>query len=371
MVRIGFLYHGDPTDVKYWSGTVAGLHKTISASEMIEVRDIIVPPHRLSSVIHKLVRLFSLKKNSLSFLDSLLVSAQVNKKIAESGCEIIFAPAGSKLIYAGRKALKEKKLIYLSDSTYHRMLGYYYDHSLHDQRIGNTWERTSYALADQIIFPAKWSYDDAVAFYKTPESKLNIFKLGANMDDCGYKLVKKDQKSYKLLLVGVDYVRKGVDVAIDAVRLLNESSDGIRYELSVVGLDKPEIDLPDYVKFLGRLRKNNKEELKKLIDCYAEHDIFIMPTKAECAGIVFAEAAMFGIPSFTYATGGTVDYVEDGVTGRCLRPECSAKDFCEAIAESIASGKIESYSAQARKKYENELNWNCFRAELEALVNRL
>ncbi len=371
MVRIGFLYHGDPTDVKYWSGTVARLHRTISDSEKIEVRNIVVPPHKLSSVIHKLVRLFSFKKNTLSFLESSLISAQANKKIAESDCDIIFAPACSKLIYAGRKALKSKKLIYLSDSTYHRMLGYYYDHSLHDQRIGNTWERTAHALADQIIFPARWSYEDAVAYYKTPESKLNIFKLGANMDDCGYKLIKKDQNSYKLLLVGVDYVRKGVDIAIETVRLLNEASDGISYQLSVVGLDKPEIDIPDYVTFLGRLRKNNEEELKKLINCYSEHDIFIMPTKAECAGIVFAEAAMFGIPSFTYATGGTVDYVEDGVTGRCLKPECGAKDFCKAIAESIASGKIESFSAQARKKYESELNWNRWRADFEALVNRL
>ncbi len=371
MVKIGFLYHGNPTDVKYWSGTVSALHKAISSSDKVEVRDIVVTPHKLSSLVRKLVRVTSLKKNNLSFVLSSLDAAKANRMIKESGCDVLFAPACSKLIYSGRKALKGKKLIYLSDATYHRMQGYYYTHSSHDQKIGNAWESNAQTLASKIIYPAKWSYDDAIEYYNVPEEKLNVFKLGANMDDYGYKTVKSGLKTYKLLLVGVDYVRKGVDVAIEAVKLLNETSEGVKYELSVVGLNKPDFDIPEYVTFYGRLRKNNKEELKRLVDCYAGHDIFIMPTKAECAGIVFAEAAMFGLPSFTYATGGTPDYVEDGVTGRCLDIKSGPKEFCEAIKQAVESGRIEDFSIAARKKYENELNWNSWREKFDVLIDDL
>jgi glycosyltransferase involved in cell wall biosynthesis len=129
--------------------------------------------------------------------------------------------------------------------------------------------------------------------------------------------------------------------------------------------------VPDYVTFYGKLRKNKDDELKKLIECYASHDIFIMPTKAECAGIVFAEAAMFGLPSFTYATGGTTDYVEDGVTGKCLNPESGPADYSQEIIQAIQSGSIEAYSVNARKKYENELNWDKWLEHFEALINRL
>ena len=96
----------------------------------------------------------------------------------------------------------------------------------------------------------------------------------------------------------MDYERKGVDVAIETVKLLNETSPSVRFELSIVGLNKPNKNIPEYVSFVGRLDKNNKEEYKRLVDCYLNHDIFILPTQSECTGISFAEASLFGIPCF-------------------------------------------------------------------------
>ena len=367
-MKIGFLYTGEPTDMKFWSGTVSRLYSTISESQKLEVKKIIVTPSRLSPIVYKLIRLFSLKKNELSYFFNYIDSDKANRIIRKSDCDIIFAPACSKLIYSGRKSLRNKKLIYLSDTTYHNLQGYYFNHSLHDQRIGNKWEKTALELASAIIFPSVWSCDDAINYYHTPRERISLIRFGANMDDYGSKVVKAGQSKYKLLLVGVDYVRKGVDIAIETVKLLNKPGSAITFELSVVGLDRPETDIPDYVKFYGRLKKNNSEELKKLIDLYSSHDIFIMPTKAECAGIVFAEAAMFGLPSFTYATGGTPDYVEDGVTGRCLSPTCGAEEFCEAIELAVANGKIEEFSKEARRKYENELNWKFWREKFERVI---
>ena len=311
--KIGFLYMGNPTDTKYWSGTVSNLHKIISKSDKVELVDIVVKPHRLSAKLYKAVRVLSLKKNEISFLSAFLNSRAADRMIEESNCEYIFAPACSKLIYSGRKALKNKKLIYLSDATYHNMIGYYFFHSKHDQRIADMWESTSHKLASAIIFPAEWSFDDAMNYYHTPKEKIKLLKFGANIEDVGSKVIKPGKDKYKLLLIGVDYVRKGVDVAIETVKRLNESSSTVKYELTIVGLNKPDIDIPDYVTFLGKLRKDREDELKRLIDCYKSHDIFILPTKAECSAIVFSEASMFGLPVFTYATGGTTDYVKDGV----------------------------------------------------------
>ncbi|SFC62077.1 glycosyltransferase family 4 protein [Butyrivibrio sp. YAB3001] len=368
--KIGFLYYGEPADTNYWSGTISQLYNTLSKSDVLDVEKIIVSPNRLNGLVYKMLRVISFRTNQLSFLMSALDSKKANQLIKDSDCEWIFAPACSNLIYAGRKALKNKKLIYMSDATYHKMLGYYYNHSEHDQRVGNAWEQTAHNLATSIIIPAKWSYQDAIDYYKTPKEKLNIIKFGANMSDCGYKLTEAGKECYKLLLVGVDYVRKGVDLAIETVKLLNESS-AIKYELSIVGLAKPKnLDLPNYVSFYGKLRKDDKEELKKLIECYSSHDIFILPTKAECAGIVFTEASMFGLPVFTYDTGGITDYVEDGITGKCLDAGCGAKDFCNVIKDSIENGSIEQYSLNARKKYEKELNWDFWLKQFEKIIKR-
>ncbi len=370
-IKIGFLYSGNPTDTKYWSGTVSNLHKIISKSDKVNLVDIVVKPHWLSSFLYKAVRVFSLKKNELTSLSALLNSRAANRKIDEAECDLIFAPACSKLIYSGRKALKNKKLIYLSDATYHNMVGYYFMHSQHDQKIANMWESTSHSLASAIIFPAEWSFEDAMNYYHTPKEKIKLLKFGANIEDAGSKVVKPGKDKYKLLLIGVDYVRKGVDVAINTVKFLNESSTSVKYELTIVGLNKPDIEIPDYVNFVGKLRKDRDDELNKLIDCYASHDIFILPTKAECSAIVFSEASMFGLPVFTYATGGTTDYVKDGVSGRCLDPSCGARDFAKAITSAIENGDVEKFSIGARQKYEEELNWNTWLRKFESIVQEL
>lgn len=366
-IKIGFLYFGDPSDVKYWSGTVSSLFTAIQQSSKFEVQKIIVTPNRFSSLAYKIVRIFSLKKNELSFIYNLLDMKKANKAIKESQCDVIFAPACSKLLYSGKRSLKGKRLFYMSDATYHKMLGYYYNHSKHDQTIGNKWEQNVHNMAEKIIIPSYWAFNDAVDFYNTPSDKICVLKFGANLSDTSHKVVKNRKSSYKLLLVGVDWKRKGIDIAIDCVNRLNQQSQSIKYELSIIGVKKPEDKYPEYIHFYGRLDKNNPEEKKRLIDAYMEHDIFIMPTKAECAGIVFAEAAMFGLPVFTYATGGTVDYVEDRVTGRCLDINCNADDFKNAIMECIENDLIQDYSINAREKYEKELNWGVWQKNFEEL----
>lgn len=96
-----------------------------------------------------------------------------------------------------------------------------------------------------------------------------------------------------------------------------------------------------------------------------------MPTKAECAGIVFSEAAAYGMPSITHKTGGVESYVEDGVTGRCLPLGSTGKDFANAIMDIVENGRLEEYSNAARKKYEQELNWNSWLASFDRILEDL
>lgn len=366
--KLGFLFYGNPNDAKHWSGTIARMYNTLQGSDDFDVEVINVPQGYFEKWIYKATRILSFKKNELSFLMNYVNSFVCNKMIKNSSCDVIFAPAGSKIIYSGKSELKNKKIIYMSDATYHIMLGYYYNHSLHDQKIGNTWEKNAHVIAKDIILASNWAYKDAVSYYKTEEEKVHVLKFGANMNDVGCKVVKASQKQYNLLLVGVDWKRKGIDVAIETVKLLNEAGNN-KYTLTIVGVDKPETNYPDYIRFIGRLNKNDEREYLQLEQTYKEADIFILPTKAECAGIVFAEAAMFGLPSFTYSTGGVNDYVEDSVTGRCLNISEGAIEFKNAIEEAILSGNIENYSINARRKYEKELNWGVWLRNFESIYN--
>lgn len=68
---------------------------------------------------------------------------------------------------------------------------------------------------------------------------------------------------------------------------------------------------------------------------------------------------------------GVEDYVEDGVTGRCLPLGSTGKDFANTIMEIIENGCLEEYSKAARKKYERELNWNSWLASFDHILKDL
>ena len=135
------------------------------------------------------------------------------------------------------------------------------------------------------------------------------------------------------------------------------------------GIDKPiNYKTTNAISFVGRLNKDDPDQLKQIILHYQESDIFLLPTKAECAGIVFSEAAMYGLPVFTHDTGGTMSYVENGKTGKGLKMGSTAEDFANAIMEMLNNGKYKEWSHNAREKYEKELNWNVWLKKCEKII---
>ena len=59
------------------------------------------------------------------------------------------------------------------------------------------------------------------------------------------------------------------------------------------------------------------EELRRF---YSEADIFVLPSRYEPFGIVFAEAMSFGLPIVATRVGGIPELVEDGENGFLVTP---------------------------------------------------
>ncbi len=167
---------------------------------------------------------------------------------------------------------------------------------------------------------------------------------------------RRGKDSLELLFVGVDWARKGGAIAVETARLLNLA--GIRTTLRVAGA-RPEGDYPEFVEFLGFINKNTSDGLRKLDELFRRADFFILPTLAEAAGIVFAEASSFGLPILTYATGGATDCVRNGVAGFCLPPGAPPSEFARTIARIHADpAEYLNLSFGASLEYEILLNWD-------------
>lgn len=90
-----------------------------------------------------------------------------------------------------------------------------------------------------------------------------------------------------------------------------------------------------HLRFLGKV---SNEELDIL---YAVADVHVFPVQAipddpEGFGMVALEAAAAGLPTVAYATGGVVDAVSDGVSGRLVKSGDAAA-MAEAILETVHS----------------------------------
>ena len=99
------------------------------------------------------------------------------------------------------------------------------------------------------------------------------------------------QRGCNLLFLGVDWIRKGGPLAIEAAKILN--GRGVPTTLTVVGCQPP-VEVPDFVRVLGFISKSTAEGRGRIKELLQESDFLILPSEAEAAGVVFCEASAFG-----------------------------------------------------------------------------
>ena len=148
-----------------------------------------------------------------------------------------------------------------------------------------------------------------------------------------------------ILFVGLMREEKGVDVLIEAARLLRDR--GLRFRLEFVG----EFMSDDYRRKV--LREIEDQQLSDHVYCFGRKvadekwghlrraDIFCFPSyyPAESFGNVLVEAMMFELPVVSTRWRGIPDIVEDGVTG-FLTPVKDAVEVADRIARLLQDEQL-------------------------------
>ena len=134
---------------------------------------------------------------------------------------------------------------------------------------------------------------------------------------------KKEFETEKTLKVGVmsRFVsRKKIDWVIDAVHELKENGHDV--ELDILGFGKQK----NYLQRLSLLSSAKVNFIDEQVDeeynFYENIDIFVMPSKSkyfgvefEGLGLVYLEAASYGIPTLVGASGGSPETIIPGQSG--------------------------------------------------------
>jgi glycosyltransferase involved in cell wall biosynthesis len=361
-MKVGFAGRWSPLDKKAWSGTYFHSYQAIKKHYSVEIFCYEWPWHiREYLLLHKQFQKLVNKRAAVEFLKAYAVyfSRQLEKELIIKKVDLLFVPGAPQLIAYCRTTIP---IVYMTDATFYQLQGYYplfKNIAAYNINQGVEMDKLAFKKAAHCILNSDWAKQSAIDNYKMKEDKISVLPLGANMEwiPSAHELEKQNNNTCHLLFLGVEWERKGGQIALDTFLVLQQR--GIAVQLTIVGCVPPVAISDKNITVIPFINKDHKEEAAQLYKIIAKSHFLLLPVRAECAGVVFCEASAFGVPSITSNTGGVSTYVQDGVNGFTLPADAGATEYAAKIQE-LFSNK-EAYtklSKSSRKYYEEKLNWD-------------
>jgi glycosyltransferase involved in cell wall biosynthesis len=372
-LKVGFASIQDAASRTSWSGTPFNILQALHSNPYVEV-EMISPlktdlrwrylPLKLLCVLSKRRYDWQREKGSLRYF-----AAQIEEVVRRRKVDVIFATSSIPVTDVDPAI----PVVFWTDAVFHTLEGYYPGNwAPRTSRICRAQEERALRRAAFSCYSSRWAAEMAEQF--TSAERVKVLPFGPNLhiehgkDDVLAWIHERRRRRVNgcnLLFVGMEWSRKGGPVAVEAARQLNEA--GIPCTLRVVGPMPPQ-PLPPFVEAVGFLDKNRPADYERLVNLYRDTDIFILPSRAECFGIVIAEAAAYGIPALVADTGGLAETVNDGVTGFRVPPDDDGTLFAAKATAILAD--YETFACGSYADFKNRLNWDKSTGMLVELLKR-
>jgi glycosyltransferase involved in cell wall biosynthesis len=258
-------------------------------------------------------------------------------------------------------------------ATYGLLLDYYPSYSnLLQRSIDEIQALQALALkkASAVIYSSTWGARSAIEGYGADPKKIHVVPMGANLDEVPPRevaLARKPSGHCRLLFLGVEWERKGGDIAFETLLKLEEL--GIAAELIVCGCTPPQGFAHERMRVIPFLDKNDKRQYRELEQLFMESDFLFVPTRADAYGLVFCEANAFGLPVIATSTGGVPEAVRNGENGFLLPYDARGEAYAEVIAAVHRdSDRYAELVRASRTAFETRLNWDAWGVTVKPIL---
>ncbi len=372
-LRIAYLTSNDPNDRRSWSGTHYYMARAVEkhCGDVTYIGPIKIPSMFVRKILRKAIHKVTGKTYLYTHTISLArrVSHIAEERMRGQSFDAIVAPAG-----AGQIAYLNTRIpiIYISDTTFSLIVDYYPEFSNlfpFCRREGEQIEKSAIAKASLAIFSSSWAAKSACRDYLAEPGRVHVLPFGANLDE---RPVQGDADHFdtsvcRLLFLGVEWQRKGGDIAFETLVRLEQL--GVPAELTVVGCVPPSNICHPKLKVIPFLNKNDDVGRHRLSDLLRSATFLLLPTRADCTPIVMCEALAFGLPVVSTDTGGISELIQDAKNGILLPLEARGDRYGDAIANLLSE---EHVYAQMRRDcldtFRTRLNWDTWGESLHRLI---
>lgn len=372
--KILFLSEADPLDKRAWSGTLYHMHTQLS--KYFEVTNAGPIPF-LSGFWAFAFKFYASFNNRIfhKFYDtghSKLVGRLNLQKIKSKvfgDYDFIYAPIASREI-SQVKNLKTP-VLYASDITFDLIKEKYGFDILFDfsKKEGDEVEQMAIANATLCLYCSDWAAQSAIKTYGASTDKVFVVPLGANISSLpSYNAEEKvNFETLEILFLGVDWIRKGGETVLKTYDLLK--SQGYQVHLTICGCVPP-LDLSNTdITVIPFLNKSNPDDAKAFDVLLTNSHLLFVPSQAEAFGVVFCEAAAYGVPVISRDAGGISSIVKNGINGYCLSANATEHDYFNTIINIIKDKKhYLKLSQDSRKMYLERLNWDSWGESVAKII---
>lgn len=208
----------------------------------------------------------------------------------------------------------------------------------------------AFTLAAHLVSWCQWAKDSLIADYGMPAEKITVIPPGVDLALWPKRAPSSERgpgaqgRPAKLLFVGGDFRRKGGAVLLECFKRSFQE----RCELHLVTQEpiQPERNL-----FVYNGVKPNSDTLTRL---FAEADVFVFPTLADCAPVAVTEAMAATLPVITTRVGAIPEAIQDGKNGLIVEAG-SVEDLHRAVETLLEQPQLRLEMGQlGRKRAEAE-----------------
>ncbi len=209
----------------------------------------------------------------------------------------------------------------------------------------------AFTLAAHLVSWCQWAKDSLIADYGVPAEKITVIPPGVDLALWPKRApgllashAATEEQPLKLLFVGGDFKRKGGEVLLECFKRYFQQ----RCELHLVTQAPIQ---PEQNLFVYNGVKPNSETLTRL---FAEADVFVFPTLADCAPVAVTEAMAATMPVITTRVGAIPEAIQDGKNGLIVEAG-KVEDLRRAIDTLLAQPQLRLEMGQlGRKRAEAE-----------------
>jgi glycosyltransferase involved in cell wall biosynthesis len=372
-MRIAYVTTYDSHDVHAWSGTGKAIAEClVRAGFELELVGLREPARLLTRAAQVACRATGARL--LRDREPIVTrgyATQAERRLRSIHHDVVFSPG---TVAIGRLA-PSRPIIFWTDATFAGMVDYYEEFtglSRRTLRHGNALEQAALDRCRLALYSSDWAARTALERYHVDPGKVHVVPFGANVSDAPSRdevaaaIQSRDPDRCCLLFVGVDWARKGGEVAVAAAEAMNRA--GRPTELHVVGCVPPR-RLPGFVRVHGFISKRDPAGRRRLAETYARAHFVIGPSEAEAFGVAFAEASCYGVPVLAPDTGGVATVVRSGTNGHLLPPGASGEAYARvALRLSENRDEYRRLALAARREYETRLSWDAAGARVHELL---